>query len=243
MSLTGTIRGAAVRAFGHCGEVAGLASISPAILRVTVRSDRVRTVELAPGCKVKLHVGDGAMRSYTPAAVDRASGRMDIVVHVHGDSAASRWANAVREGDEVRFVGPGASMPGAGGEVPWAGFYGDESTLGLAERLLGTLPESTPIFGAIEITEVDAIAVEELPLDAVLRHGEHGPALTRHLAGVELPPGPGVVWLSGEASSVLTLRQALLDRGLTREQLRIKPYWSLRGKAHRKELERTVLRA
>lgn len=242
MSVASTLRGAAVRTFGYTGQVVALASVSPAVLRLTLRADRVRVAEFAPGCKLKLHVGDGAMRSYTPAAVDRESGQMDIVIHVHGDSAASRWANAAREGDEVRFVGPGSSMPDAGGAVPWAGFYGDETTLGLAERLLGTLPEGTKIFGAIETTDADAIAVDELPLDAVVRSGEHGPALTRHLGSVELPVGAGVVWLSGEASSVLALRKALLERGVSREQLRIKPYWSLRGKAHRKELERTVLR-
>ena len=191
--------------------------------------------------KIKIHVGDGQLRSYTPAAVNAEAGTMDVVVYVHGESPACLWARSLAVGDDMHFVGPASSMPGPAGRVPWAAFYGDETTLGLAEAITDALGPDTPVLGAIEVTPEDRAAVEPLRLDAVVRDGDHGTALVSHLADASLPEGPGMVWLSGEAGSVLALRGALLERGLTRGQLRIKPYWSLRGKAHRKELERTVL--
>ena len=192
--------------------------------------------------KIKLHVGGGEMRSYTPAAVDSAAGTMEVVVHCHGDSPASRWASALRAGDAASFMGPGASVAAPPSVLPWAGFFGDETTIGLVEALSREIPASTPIVGAIEAHAEDIASVAGLRVGAVERASRHGDALVAYLADLELPPGSGVIWLSGEASGVLALRQALLARGATREQLCIKPYWSLRGKAHRKELERTVLR-
>jgi len=182
------------------------------------------------------------MRSYTPARVDSVAGTMDVVVHCHGDSAASRWAAALQPGDAATFMGPGSSVAAPPDVLPWAGFFGDETTIGLAEAILSAIPESTPIIGAVETLAEDMAAVSGLRIEAVERASRHGDALVAHLADLELPSGAGVIWLSGEASGVLALRAALLDRGMGREQLCIKPYWSLRGKAHRKELERTVLR-
>ena len=124
-----------------------------------------------------------------------------------------------------------------------AAFYGEETTIGLAEFILDGLPAGTPTYGAIETHVADIAAVDGLSLDAVARTDLHGEALVAHLGRTELPATKGVVWLSGEAGSVLVLRAALLERGLERGQLRIKPYWSLQGKAHRKRLERTALRA
>lgn len=242
MSLSKAIRGAAARTLGKSGRVTQLQWVSERVLRVGIEGRAFGGRGFEPGVKIKIHVGDGQLRSYTPAAVDAAAGSMDLVVHVHGESAAGAWARALKVGDDVHFVGPASSMPGPDGPVPWAAFYGDETALGLAEAILAALEPDTPVLGAIEAAPEDCAAIEALPLDAVIRGDSHGDALVAHLADATLPQGPGVVWLSGEASSVLALRQALLDRGLVRKQLRIKPYWSLRGKAHRKELERTVLR-
>lgn len=241
--MSTTLRGAAARTFGKSVRVTELQRMSPRVLRVRLEGSAVEGIDFQPGMKIKLHVGGGQMRSYTPAALDSAAGTMDVVVHCHGDSAASRWVSAVRPGDDASFMGPGASVAAPPDGLPWAGFFGDETTIGLAEALTRAIPASTPVLGAIEVQADDMAAVTGLRLDAVQRGERHGDALVAHLADLELPSGDGKIWLSGEASAVLALRQALLERGVGREQLCIKPYWSVRGKAHRKELERTVLRS
>ena len=77
----------------------------------------------------------------------------------------------------------------------------------------------------------------QLPLDAVVRGLTHGAELETWLEATPDLSGDGIVWLSGEAGTVLTLKKKLIQRGMTREQLKIKPYWSVKGHAHRKRIQ------
>lgn len=229
---------------GKTARVQSIEATSATLRRLKLEGESLQGLGLRAGDKIKAHVGDGQMRSYTPCAFDPANGRMDVLVHAHGDSAGSDWARALAPGDEVAFVGPSHSLDGRVPEgTPWIAFYGDETAIGLAEAILDALPAGVVPLGALELADADLRAADALPLDAVRRDAEHGPALVHHLETLAVPAGEGLVFLSGEASSVLSLRAVLLDRGLSRQQLRIKPYWSVRGKAHRKRLEKTVLRA
>jgi len=244
MSIS-SMKGALARAAGHAASVTQVEALSPRVIRVWVEGAALRRARFAPGDKVKIHVGDGALRSYTPASVDAAAGVMSLVLHAHGDSPGSAWARGLAAGDAIHFLGPASSMTGPGPEVRWAAFYGDETAIGLAEAIAAALPSGVRLRGAIEVAAEDAASVAHLgadtELEPVQRAETHGPALRAHLERLEVPAG-GRVFLSGEAGSVLALRAALLERGVPRASLHIKPYWSLRGKAHRKELERTVLR-
>lgn len=242
MALSKSIQSLGVRALGHEAQVTAVRRLSPSVVRVGLRAARCSNVPFAPGCKIKVHVGKGEMRSYTPARIDASAGEMDLVVFAQGDSAASRWVNALQTGQAVHFLGPGASVPAPQGHEPWAAFYGDETSIGLAEALFASLPVGTPRLGAIETDADEVEAVEHLDVVAVSRGRKSGAGLLEHARAVELPGGPGVVWISGEATAVLALREAWLERGVPQERLRIKAYWSLRGKAHRKTLERTVFR-
>lgn len=127
----------------------------------------------------------------------------------------------------------------------WAAFFGDETTVGAAKALLDALPAGTPVFGALEVDaqEKDGVAQWCPRVPAVARKHERGQALLDVLEQTQFPDDDGLVWLSGEATSLLALRRALLNRGLSRRSLCIKPYWSVRGKAHRKQLERGELRS
>ena len=242
MPISKSIQSLGLRALGHQAKVTRVRRLSPSVVRVGLRSPRCSDPAFAPGCKIKVHVGGGEMRSYTPARIDASGGEVELVVYVQGDSAASRWVNALLPGHEVQFLGPASSVRAPAGDEPWAAFYGDETAIGLAEVLFAALPPGTPTFGAIETSPAEAEAVAHLSLVAVARGDDPGAGLVDHARSLVLPEGPGVVWLSGEATAVLALRGAWLERGVPRERLRIKPYWSLRGTAHRKALERTVLR-
>ena len=142
----------------------------------------------------------------------------------------------------MTFFGPARSVAGPSQPLDWAMFLGDETAVGLAVALLEALPAGTRVLGAIEsdVSDAPAVAAFGLPLASACRGPHHGAALTGWLDGVELPAGRGTVWLSGEASSVLTLRNALLERGLRRDHLVMKPYWSVKGHAHRKSLSRQL---
>lgn len=243
MPLSKSIQSFGVRALGHEAQVTDVRRLSPSVVRLGLHSARCLDAEFSPGCKIKMHVGQGEMRSYTPARIDASVGEMDVVVFAQGESAASGWVNGLQPGHTVHFLGPASSVPAPAGDEPWAAFYGDETAIGLAEALFAALPTGTPTFGAIETVDDEMEAVDHLPLVAVPRGPQLGAGLVEHARAISLPEGPGVIWLSGEATSVLALREAWLERGVPRDRLRIKPYWSVRGKAHRKNLERTVLRS
>lgn len=215
--------------------------MSPSVVRVRATADKAAQASFPAGCKIKVHVGGGQMRSYTPAAIDRDTGLLDLVVFVQGDTAASEWVRRLGHGDVFHFLGPASSISGPTGEEPWVGFYGDETAIGLAEAILAAASTDVSL-GAIETRPGDLAAVEQLPLAAVPRGAEVGAGLVEHARAVAIPNGPGVLWLSGEATSVLALRTVFLERGVPKARLRVKPYWSVRGKAHRKTLERTALR-
>ena len=236
--------GGALSAFGTRTIVHRVWTLSPGIRCIRLFGPAIETLRWSPGDKVKLNIGGGLMRSYTPARVDRDEGFMDVVVHLHGNGPASSWATNLKRGDEVLFAGPAPSMPRRHDETtPWVLFLGDETALGLAQAMVQSCGPNTQVLGAIELSAHDAPAVDalDLLLQPVVREGAHGDALVQWLANTWLPPDPGIIWLSGEADSVLRLRTALLERGVTREQLCIKPYWSTRGAAHRKQLERGAL--
>ncbi len=243
MPISKSIQSLGLRALGHEAQVAHTRKLSASVFRLELRAARFSNVAFSPGCKIKVHIGDGEMRSYTPARIDAERGSLDLVIFAQGESPASRWVSALQPGDSLHFLGPATSVPAPTGDEPWAAFYGDETAIGLAEVLFAQLPSGTPTLGAIEIRPEESASVDHLSVVPVPRGDQPGAGLVEHARRVELPAGPGIIWLTGEATAVLALRQTWLDRGVPRERLRIKPYWSLRGKAHRKTLERTVLRS
>lgn len=226
---------------GRAATVVDVRVLSPRIRVIRLGGEALRDLSFRPGQKIKMLAGD-AMRSYTPSRVDTRAGWMDVVFFLHGEGPAARWAQAVRPGAETRFFGPASSMPEVTESIDWGLFLGDETTLGLAVAVIGGLAPGMPVVGAIESAEEDAPAIRALglPLHSAVRGERHGASLSAwldaRLAAGDLPSGRGAVWLSGEATSVLALRGALLAGGFARDQLKIKPYWSVRGHAHRKTL-------
>lgn len=218
---------------------------SPNIVRVVVEGEPIKSAIWNPGDKVKVDVGGGELRSYTPSRVDLQAGTFEFFAVLYGQGAGAAFANRVQPGDLIRYFGPKGSLKFPEQKPQWAVFFGDESTIGVAKSCLSALAPEVNTLGALEIDDDDMGGVSSLglPLELLPRSGERGQVLVDHLATLDLPRDkPGVVWLSGEATSVLALRQAILDRGITKDQLSLKAYWSIKGKAHRKKLEMGVLR-
>ena len=221
--------------------VSQIEDISSKIRRVRVCGERIRNLKWSPGQKIKIKVGI-YLRSYTPAKVNSELGWMDLIFHLHGKGKASRWAEKVHIGESISFIGPFDSMPFIDAPLDWCLFLGDETTLGLSLALLNALPKTIHRFGAIELESDDlgAVSTLQLPLNPIQRDEYYGYALVQWLSLVNIPDGNGIVWISGEAQMVRNLRLALITRGLRSEQLKVKPYWSLKGHAHRKTLQQVL---
>ncbi|MED5373910.1 MAG: siderophore-interacting protein [Myxococcota bacterium] len=186
-----------------------------------------------PGQKVKLRV-DGVLRSYTPM---RWTGdRMELLFHLHGQGPAAQWAAKAQVGDAASYLGPARSVP-APTPADWCLVIGDQTALGLfvawaeaAER---------PMHGAVVLDGAPTPVLAELGLSLDVVRADQAALWAERWA---LPPGRGEILLSGEADMAKACRDALLARGVDRSWIRFKPYWAVRGKARRKEIEREAAR-
>ena len=219
-------------------SVTEVQQISKRIRRIRMAGTSLCGISWSPGQKVKLKIG-AHLKSYTPAQVDSKAGWMDILFHLHCNGVASLWAKDVSIGDQTSFIGPIDSLSVGILDSEWYMFLGDETTLGLATALTNRIDQHVPILGGIELESHDlsAVAVLRLPFEAIERGDEFGASLEEWVSSIKLPPGSGKVWISGEVAMTRQLRNVLLQRGMTRQQLQIKPYWSLRGHAHRKVVQ------
>ena len=222
-------------------SVTEIEDLSPKVRRIRIAGSSIQGMQWIPGQKIKIQAGP-KLKSYTPARVDPNVGWMDIIFHLHGNGMASHWAANVSVGEATRFVGPANSMPFIDKVPDWVLFLGDETTIGLAVALLEALPDTVTKIGAIELAEPDMGALQaiDLHLTAVNRLQHYGEALLQWLDGATFPTGEGVVWLSGEAGTIRDLKIALMKRGIHHDQLKMKAYWSVRGHAYRKALQKTL---
>ena len=221
--------------------VSQIEDIAPQIRRIRICGERIRKMRWSPGQKIKIKVGT-YLRSYTPAKVDSNLGWLDLIFHIHGKGVASKWAQDVCLGARISFIGPIDSMPSFDESPKWCLFLGDETTLGLSMALLNSMSNKVEKIGAIELSSENLIAVEtlQLPLTPVQRDGQYGYAILQWLSQVQLPEGNGIIWVSGEVQMVRNLRLALITRGVQPEQIKVKPYWSLKGHAHRTSLQKVM---
>lgn len=170
------------------------------------------------------------IRTFTPRRFHPGTLELDVEIVIHGDGAASSWAEAVEPGAPAAISGPGRGYPIDPGTT---GFFlaGDETALPAIGQLLETLPAKTPVQVRIELAQADArlempqhptAIVEWLHLAAGAPPGD---TLVRAVKDAEIDPD-GRVWAAGEAAAMQRIRRHLFEeRGLTRRQATVRGYW------------------
>lgn len=217
-----------LRQRGHTATISAVTDLSPRVRLVRLTDPALSGLRWTPGAKLKLQTSDSTLRSYTVSRLDRRAGWIETIGICHGNGPGSAWFQNAHPGQRAFFLGPKDSLTVAPA-APWHLMLGDETTIGLFLRFQGTLPEDAPVFGAIEINEVDAPALDAagLRLSAALRDpADRGGALLRWLEGTPLPSQPGAVYLSGHTETATRLHAALLARGVPADTIHAKPYWS-----------------
>lgn len=176
-----------------------------------------------PGDKIKFAVPGGSPKSYTPARLQ--NGELHILCELHGNGPTARWAANATLGDIAWTTPAFSSLRIPHGPI-W--FQGDATALGLALSL-----HEAPRFslaGVIELSAADVEVVRTLglPLTAVDSGQAHTVA----------PQAGRVAVVAGEASLVSDGVRAMRAAGVT--QVCSKPYWSRKGRAHRKWVAMTT---
>jgi NADPH-dependent ferric siderophore reductase len=199
---------------------------------IDILAKTCRDAKWQPGMKIKINVGDGEIRSYTPITIDAESGLVRILAYIHGDSPASRWSLTLAAGDKTRTSVPSSSLPLDSLRAP-ATFFGDETSFGSAKTLQVHLGSEFPVYCVFEVRDLEpakAVAdrLELTNAELVQRHEDRS-----HLAGVAHRLQKAMadlatrhLILTGNGRSIQALRAVLRTSETTPIEYLVKAYWT-----------------
>lgn len=211
-------------------EVADIATLSPGFLSMTFKGEALADfTSLSFDDHVKI-MFDGAgpdaqvRRDYTPRRFSREARELVIEFALHGSGAASDWARNAQVGQRLLVGGPRGSMI-VPLELGWHVLVGDATALPAISRRLEELPRGSRAFVFVLADEADR---RDFAGDAqvALHWASSGEALLAALRALALPaPDTGFAWGGGEAALMAQVRQALADKGVPRQHMRVSSYW------------------
>ncbi|MFJ7241495.1 siderophore-interacting protein [Streptomyces olivaceus] len=170
-------------------------------------------------------------RTYTVRHWDAEHREMTLDFVIHGDEGlAGPWAQRVRPGETVLFMGPGgAYAPDT--TADWHLLAGDESALPAIARSLEALPDGARAFVFVEVDGPEEEQKIDSDVEVVWLHrGDRpvGQALVEAVRALDFPEGRLHAFVHGEAACVKELRRYLrVEREIPREDLSISGYWRL----------------
>jgi len=214
-------------------EVAGTGLITPRMRLIRLAGSALRGLAWTPGQQVRVRVrdprGKTALRTYSVWSYQ--GDEIELCVLDHGDGPGAAWARSLRKGDEVLLRKPEGTFVAAEGAL-YHVFAGEETASVAFGAMLGALPARARVYGAVEVArENDRLP---LPRAAELSWRFRGDAPAASSAGLvsavrdlDLPAGPGVAYLAGEARTCQAVRAHLVsERGWPRRSVLVKPFWA-----------------
>jgi NADPH-dependent ferric siderophore reductase len=223
-------------------EVGEVLDIGPSLRQIRLRGEDLVGFRFAPGQDLMLRLPSGGgeltSRRYTIRRADPTAGLADLNVVMHGDGPAARWAQAAQPNQLLaEVIGPRGKIT-LDTEAAWHLFLGDETYLPGTLAMLEALPAPAVVTVVLEV----ATPADQQPFAASsgvdlnwLHRGDAGPGDSGRLLGElgdwQVPSGRGHVYIAAEVRVALALRDELLARGLSRDQVSAKGYWS-RGRAN-----------
>jgi NADPH-dependent ferric siderophore reductase len=157
--------------------------------------------------------------------------QLELCVLDHGDGPGAYWARSLSQGDEVLLRKPEGTFVIAK-DAAYHVFAGEETASVAFGAMLGALSCGERVYGAIEVARED----DRLPLPRTdelswrFRAGAPAAAsagLVSAVRALDLPAGPGVAYLAGEARTCQAVRAHLVSgRGWPRRSVLVKPFWA-----------------
>lgn len=228
----------------HLADVLAVRRLSPSLVRVELGGPGLQgfTSLGVPdeGCLLNFPVAgisadpvDDVGRWYTVRAVDEAAGRLTVDLVVHPGGVGGEWAAVAEVGDRLRIVHQNSWFKRPE-DARWQLLLGDVVGLPAFGRIIEETAGSLPTTAVIEIpdpadrqpltgAEVTWIDTPEL--------GTAGSTLATVVRALELPEGPGYVYVAGEAAATRAIRKHLRhERGLPARSYGVVGYWRVDGK-------------
>lgn len=219
--------------------VTELTMLSPRMRRITLAAPEIAGRQWPLGCDIAVVLagpdGREVRRRYTVRSSVGERLVIDAVLHGHGPG--SSWAQALRVGGQVSFLGPRGELPLP--SASWLLALTDEAGL----PAIGALAEAAGAAGR------DLRVLAEISEDSE-RYPLPANAEVRWLTRDGLPAGqpdllvgaldrlrpwtePGYAYLLGESRAILTVRDELVRLGLSRSEVYAKGYWNLNSRSTR----------
>ena len=167
---------------------------------------------------------DETGRWYTLREVSPYGTRATIDVVCHSGGIGAGWARRARVGDELG-VSRSHSWFKRPADARWQILVGDAAVVPALARVVAETPAGIDTEVVLEVDEVPA----DFPGGARVRHeppSDHADRLPGIVAGLELPAGPGYVYVGGEAAATRAARKHLRhERGLPSSRYGVLGYW------------------
>jgi NADPH-dependent ferric siderophore reductase len=185
--------------------------------------------------KVSFPTPEGGVekRDYTPRRFDAKTLSLSIDFALHKGGVGAEWAEKAKPGDHLRIGGPRGSTtisaPGA-----WWLLIGDETALPSIGRRLEELAEGTRAISVVAVVDAE----EEQKFRTKANHTAHwihrpdtqaadAEPFLNLLSKLELPSGPGFIWVAGEGAVARAVRTYFVDTlKHPPEWIKAAAYWS-----------------
>lgn len=215
----------------HEVEVVGIRRLSPNLIRVEVQGTAPAPLGVPDeACVLHVPLAEGGRdeggRWYTVRAVDGDRMTFDIVTHDGGVGAS--WARRGEVGDRIGISRRDSWFKRPAG-AQWQLLLGDIAGLPAIGRIAAEAPAGIRTMALIEVPD----AADEQPIaGAATTTWVHNPGLAggsrlEELArGVELPEGPGYLYVAGEAAATRGVRKYLRhELGMAAGTYGVIGYW------------------
>lgn len=224
-------------------QVTGKQQISPNMLRITLGGAGLRDF---PGGQesayIKLRLAEPLpgsddkplMRTYTVRSFDEQKHELDVDFVLHESfGPAAVWARDCSVGDIIRFSGPGP-VKLVDFDADWVLLVGDMSALPAISANIEKLPPAMRGVALIEIIDPadqqDLDAPPNLDVRWVINAHpeEENTILLDAVRGLDWLPGTPSVWVAGEFSQSLAIRNLLRqEHNVSRHEMYASSYWQI----------------
>lgn len=213
--------------------VSSVTSPSPSFRRLTLTGDDLLSfASLGATDHIKVVVDGDTKRDYTPRAfrepADGKGPELDVDFFLHGGGSAASWAASVQPGEPAHIAGPrGSRLPPTGASRVILG--ADESSLPALARWIEMLPDSTEIYGFVELenpSDAAYLAPDHVQKARISWLDKSPGVLERAIRGMGDIDDTTFVWVAGEATNLIPVRRYLRrELSLSSEQVKVDGYW------------------
>lgn len=177
--------------------------------------------------------GQFVRRRYSVRHVDPELDQLTFWITTAHTGPGASWAAGARPGDLVDVVGPRGKIT-LDPRADWHVFIGDTSGFGAFYRMAQSIEAPGRAIFIVEINSPEdavtaefdeGIGVTGIFIDRRDRAMNDPAGILSALAAFEFPPDVGHAYLFGEFNVMKAAHAALLDRGLSEDQMSRKAYW------------------